>query len=455
MALDAATTAKRLLTLVALVAFTYFLVALGVSAPQQAEATVLLGFILLVAYIAGAAAAGFRLPRVTGYVLVGIAVGPFALGIFTPELVGSLRTIDELALALIALTAGGELKIDMLRKSARSIVGMGVGVLGVVLVGIMALVLALKPVAPILADQSWSFAVAVALVLAIWCANSSPDATIAVINETGAHGDVTETVLGVTIFKDVLVIVLLAIALSLARPLVGQASFDPGLVGAVAWEVGGALVIGGFLGWGFSAYLGRSEKRSVLATLVFAYLVVLVSQTLHIELLLTAVAAGLVIENFSEAGDRLIEAIEANALVVFAIFFALAGAALDLRTVLTFWPVALVIVVARTALTWLGARVGARIAGSPPAVAKLGWLGLISQAGVTLGLSLLVAEQFPTWGADFVAVTTAVIILHLLMGPVLLKLALVKAGETRAARKGGAPASVGGSDDAATAPAHA
>ena len=434
MRIDAVTTTKRLVTLGALIAFVSLVLALESSAHQQVQATVLLGFILLAAYIAGAAAAGFGLPRVTGYVLVGIAVGPYALGIFTQEGVTSLRTIDELALALIALTAGGELKMADLRKSARSIIGIGMGVLGVVVVGLTALILALKPIAPVLADQPWSFAFAVALLLAIWCANSSPDATIAVINETGAHGEVTETILGVTIFKDVVVIVFFAVALSLAGPLAGDAAFDPGLVAAVGWEVGGALALGALLGWGFAVYLGRSEKRSVLATLVFAYLVVLVAHNAHVELLLCAVAAGFVIENFSEAGDRLIDAIEANSLVVFAIFFALAGAALNLQTVVAFWPVALVVVLARTVLTWGGARLGARLGGSPPEVARLTWLGLISQAGVTLGLSLLVAREFPAWGGQFVAVTTAVIILHLLIGPVLLKVALVRAGETRAAR---------------------
>jgi Kef-type K+ transport system membrane component KefB len=119
---------------------------------------------------------------------------------------------------------------------------------------------------------------------------------------------------------------------------------------------------------------------------------------------------------------------------VFAIFFALAGAALDLHTVVAFWPVALVIVTARAALTWVGTRLGARYADSPPPIRRFGWMGLISQAGVTLGLSLLVAAEFPGWGDQFVAVTTAVIIVHLLVGPVLLKVALARAGE------GGEPA---------------
>ena len=422
-------TFKRLLTLGALIAFGYLVVTLDAPAHHRTTATVLLGFILLVAYIAGAAAAGFTLPRVTGYVLVGIVVGPYALGIFTEELVDSLRTIDELALALIALTAGGELKMEEIRKSLRSIVGMSFGIVGFVVLGVMALVLAAKPVVPLLADAGWGLVMAQALLLAIWAANSSPDATIAVINESGADGKVTDTILGVTIFKDVVVIVLFAVGLSVAGPLAGAAAFDPGLIGVVAWEVVGAFLVGGVLGWAFSLYLVRNPRQTVLVTLLFAYTIVLVSHAVHVELLLTAVGAGFVIENFSEAGDRFIKGIEANSLVVFAIFFALAGAALDLGTVAAYWSIAAVIVVVRGVLTWAGASAGARLTGASRPVVRLGWMGLISQAGVTLGLSLLVAREFPGWGDQFVAITTAVIIVHLLVGPVLLKVALTRAGE--------------------------
>lgn len=427
--LDVMTTMKRLLTLAALIGFAYLVLSVDASAQHQTTATVLLGFILLGAYIAGAAAAGFRLPRLTGYVLVGILVGPFALGIFTTELVQSLRTIDELALALIALTAGGELKLKELRKSARSIIGISLGIVGFVIIGFLILVLAVKPVVPSLAELSWGLTAAEALLLAIWAANSSPDATIAVINESGAAGEVTDTVLGVTIFKDVVVIILFAVGLSVAGPLAGEGSFDPGLIGTVAWEVVGAFLVGGLLGWLFSLYLERGPNQTVLVTLLFSYLLVLVAHAVHVELLLAAVGAGFVIENFSEAGDRFIKGIEANSLVVFAIFFALAGAALDLGTVVQYWSFAVIIVLVRGGLTWAGATVGARITDAPAPVMRLGWMGLISQAGVTLGLSLLVAREFPTWGGQFVAITTAVIIVHLLVGPVLLKVALGRAGE--------------------------
>lgn len=421
---------KRVVTLGMLVLFAWVLLRAEATSSTAATATVLLGFLLLAAFIAGAAASGFGLPAVTGYVLVGIIVGPYAVGVLGQDMVEQLRRIDEIALALIALTAGGELRMADLKKALASITGITLGVASVVALGMAALVLLTRPLVPFLADQPWGVTVAVAMLLAIWCANSSPDATIAVINETGASGELTETILGATIFKDVLIIVAFAAALSLAGPLVRpETGFDLSVLGKVAWEVGGALAIGGVAGSVFGFYLNRISARSVLATLAFTYILVLLAELLHVELLLTAVGAGFVIENYSEAGDDLIHAIEGNALVVFAIFFALAGAALDLRSLQAYWLMALVIVAARAGLTWLGARAGARIAGASTLVTRFSWMGLISQAGVTLGLSLLVARELEEVGDAFVAVTTAVIIVHLLLGPILLKVALVRAGE--------------------------
>lgn len=403
------------------------------AAPFGAHAAMLLGFTVLTAYLAGALAAEIGLPRMTGYILVGTAIGPSALAVLDANMVDSFRTIDEIALALIALTAGGELKLGMLRRTLRSIVGITLGVLVVVLVGIGALIMIARPFVPLLATQPIGFSLALALLFGIWSANSSPDATIAVISETAAQGEVTETILGATILKDVLVIVSLAAALSITGPLVDPgASFDASLLGRTAWEVAGAGLVGGLAGWGFSVYLERIGARSVLATLVFAYVLTLLAAGLHVELLLAAVAAGIVIENFSEAGDRLIHAIEGNAVVIFAIFFALAGATLDLSALARFWTVAVVLVGVRAALTWLGAHMGARAARAPAPVTRLSWLGLISQAGVTLGLALLVGRELPALGDDFVAIAMAIIIFHMLFGPVLLKVALVRAGETRA-----------------------
>ncbi|MDT8368164.1 MAG: cation:proton antiporter [Longimicrobiales bacterium] len=390
--------------------------------------TVLTGFVLLAASLAGGLASTVGLPRLTGFILVGILAGPSVTGILGSSSVESLRLIDEFALALIAMLAGGELRVQRLRSQARSIVLGTAGVTVVVWVGMAGTVLAIRPFVPFLAELPFEAALGVALLLGIWAANSSPDLTVAVIEETGARGVFTDVVLGITIVKDVVVIVLFTLTLSLVAPLIDPSqAFSADVLGELAQEVGGALVLGAILGWVFSKYLGddADHPRPPIATFLFAYLLVVITGRLHVELLLTAVAAGFVIENLSPAGDRMIRGIESVSVVIFAFFFAIAGASLDLGAVRDFGLAALVLFVARAALTWVGSRQSLRWAGAPEAVSASAWQGLISQGGVTLGLVIIIRDEFADLGSGVVALAMSVILGSILIGPILLKRALL------------------------------
>lgn len=401
------------------------------------ELAMLLGFLLLAADVAGSAAVEVGLPRITGYILVGIAAGPHALGILSPDAIESLRLIDEFALALIAMLAGGELKLDEVRRDARTITLATVAVTTVVWVGVGVTLVLLRPLLPFLHDVPLPVLLGSGALIGIWAANSSPDATVAVIGETGARGRLTEIVLGVTIVKDVLVIVCFTLTLSLVAGVVGSGQGGMGeVLLRLLQEVGGAFLVGGLMGWGFSRYLERIGRRVAVATLVFAYLIVILAPALHVELLLTAVAAGFVIENLSPAGDRLIQGIETNAIVVFAVFFALAGAALDLGALGEFWLAAAILFASRIFFTWAGARAGLAVADEEPRIRSGVWKGIVSQAGVTLGLLVVLERQLGEAGSGLVALGTAVIIGNILVGPVLLKRALTAAGETRSGRQG-------------------
>jgi Kef-type K+ transport system membrane component KefB len=191
-------------------------------------------------------------------------------------------------------------------------------------------------------------------------------------------------------------------------------------------EVGGALVLGAGLGWVFSFYLGDDQERSrsPMGTFLFAYVMVVLSERLHVELLLTGVAAGFVIENLSPAGDRMIRGIQSVSVVIFAFFFAVAGARLELGAIQAFWFAALVVFTGRAALTYWGTRIGLEHTGASLDLRTKTWQGLISQGGVTLGLVLLIEERFPTVGSDIVALAMAVIIVSILGGPILLKRAI-------------------------------
>ncbi len=389
--------------------------------------TVLTGFVLLAASVSGRLASRVGLPRLTGFLLVGIVAGPSVLGLLSQAAVQDLRLIDEFALALIALLAGGELKVEALKPQARTIAWTTLMVTAVVWVGVAGVVLALRPVIGFLVPLPFSATVGVALLLGVWAANSSPDLTVAVIEETGAKGPLTDAILGTTIVKDVVVIVLFTLTLALTAPLIDPSqSFSAHVLVDLAREVGGALVVGAVLGWVFSLYLqgGDGTPRPPFATFLFAYLIVVVAHRLHVELLLTGVAAGFVIENLSSAGERMIRGIEAVSVVIFAFFFAVAGASLDLDAVGRFWLPALVLLLARAALTWVGTYWGTRLAGANAQIRSRTWRGLISQGGVTLGLVLLIERSFPEIGGGVVALGMAVIVGNILAGPILLKAAI-------------------------------
>ncbi len=415
------------LTLFLLFGITY--VALSATPPAfpGAEVAVLLGFILLIANVTGSLAASAGLPRLTGYLIVGILAGPSVSGMISVEAVEDLALIDSFALVLIALLAGGELKISRLRPQARNILYTTMAVTGVVWGGMTLLILLISPLVPFLAALPFTGTLAVALILGIWSANSSPDLTVAVIGETHASGPLADVVLGVTIVKDVVVIVLFTLTMAVVAPLlIPGEQLDSHAFVELGREVGGALLLGAGLGWVFSFYLGddRDRSRSPFATFLFAYLMVVLSERLQVELLLTGVAAGFVIENLSPAGDRMIRGIHSVSVVIFALFFAVAGARLELAAIQEFWMAAVIIFSGRAWLTYRGARIGLERAGADVDLRAKTWQGLISQGGVTLGLVLLIEERFPSVGPDIVALGMAVIIGSILGGPILLKRAL-------------------------------
>lgn len=391
--------------------------------------SVLVGFVLLASSVAGALAAEVGLPRITGFILVGIAAGPSLVGLLPPEAVADLRLIDDFALALIAMLAGGELQVQHLRPQIRVIAGATAVITGVVALGMTVVVMAVHPFVPFLAELPWTGALAVALLLGVWSANSSPDLTVAVIEERKAKGAMAEVILGITIVKDVVVIVLFTVTLALVTPFLDpDGAFSAHAFVDLAREVGGALVLGAGGGWVFSRYLGGSgPPRSPLATFVFAYVLVVLAEQLHVELLLAGVAAGFVVENLSPSGERMIQGIRAVAVVIFAFFFAVAGASLDLGALVRFGPVALALFSARLFLTRWSTRLGARVTGADAAIRERAWMGLISQGGVSLGLILLIQDAFPAVGGGVVALAMAVIIGNILGGPVLLGRALAGA----------------------------
>src|ERR1700722_560876 len=151
---------------------------------------------------------------------------------------------------------------------------------------------------------------------------------------------------------------------------------------------------------------------------------------LHFDSLLTFMDAGFIVRNMSQQGHRFIKYIEQTGTIVYVVFFAIAGADLDIPLLRALWPVALILAGARAATTWAAARAASRIAKDSPTLRSWGWSGLVSQAGLTLGLAVVVAREFPSIGTPFRALAIATVAINEMLGPVIFKFALDRAGET-------------------------
>jgi Kef-type K+ transport system membrane component KefB len=400
--------------------------------PPIATATVALplGFALIAAYLLGLGVERAGLPRLSGYLLFGLLCGPYLLNLITATMARDLQIVNGFALALIALVAGLELNVRRMRPHVRDVLTIG----GAVMVGTMlfltSVLWAAWPILPFGGIASGPARLAAAFVTAALVASFSPTVTIAVIAESRSRGPFTDLIMAIVIMADLLLIVLFALGLLFARWTMASGPADVGVGIQLSWEIFGSLAFGGIVGALFATYLRVVRREITLALLGVCALLAVVAPLLRFELILAALAAGLVVENVAPPeGDEMRTAIERGALPVLVAFFAAAGASLQLDVLAVVGTLALLLAALRLALIWGIAEAAVRRASLADTPARLVWMGLISQAGVTLGLATIVASEFPAWGAQVRTLVVALTGLHVLVGPILLKAALQRAGE--------------------------
>ena len=424
----------RLLTLVVISLLAAFLRMLG-PMPPAGSATMLLGFLLLAAFVAGDLARDLRLPRITGYLAIGMLLGPHLLGLLPVETVDAFGLINAVALSIIALQAGGELRIGQLRDRLSSIGTIAAFQIVITMAGVTLLIFLAHPLFPFLQGQGARTVTAVALMFALIAVAKSPATTIAVITELRARGPLTDIVLGVTVFKDVLILFLIAILIPTADVLVQPGTdFDFGQLGNITLAIVLSVASGALIGGLIVLYLEKVKAQPILFVLGVAFLVVELSHFLGLEsetFILMSMVAGFVVQNLSAHGGSFLDALEANSLPIYALFFAVAGAALDMAILPHVWQAGMLIIVTRMILIYVSTYLGARAARESAVIRHYAWMGFLAKAGVTLGLAQIVAHRFPSFGPQVAAIVVAMIAVNQLMGPPLFRLALLRAGESK------------------------
>jgi Kef-type K+ transport system membrane component KefB len=300
------------------------------------------------------------------------------------------------------------------------------------LLGIAGLLVALHRWIPFLAGAPTAKFAAFVLLFSSIAIAHSPSVTVALLSETGARGTVARSTLGIVLLSDVAVVVLFTLSQTVARaiaPPSGVATLPS--VGLVIWEIAGALLVGGAIGLGVALYLRFVHRELMLFTMLVTLFGAALAQATHVEILLTLMTAGFVAENVShsERSEAMRSALERSAAPVFVVFFALAGAQIAIREVVSTLPIVLPIAIVRALGIWLGIGIGARWTGAEVVERRYVWMGLVSQAGVAIGLVSLVSSLYPEAGASMRTLLLALIAVNQIAGPVMFRRALVRSGE--------------------------
>ena len=432
-----ATRAVELLLLAVLVGL--MLLASRATEGGGSHALAALGFLLLAGTVVANVLEPIGIPHLTAYLLAGMAAGPYALHLINHQTVEDLSPINALALSLIALAGGAELRISKLNSAARSLLWATLLQNVVVLVLMAGVFLLLRPMLPFTAELPWTVVVGIALLWGVVSITRSPSATLGVLSQTGAKGPLATFTLAFVMTSDVVVVVVLAVVFTVTRPLLEPGSaFSLQAFRELGHEVLGSVALGSTLGLLLAAYLRFVGRQLVLVFVALGLVMTQVLDYLRFDWLLIFITAGFVVQNLSAQGDKFLEEIDRLGEIVYVIFFATAGAHLDLPLLAKLWPAALALTLSRAGCTWLTARVSSRLAEDPPTLRRWGWAGLVSQAGLALGIAGKIQKEHPGYGAGFAAMAVATVAMNELVGPILFKTALDRTGET--ARHGEAEA---------------
>jgi mannitol/fructose-specific phosphotransferase system IIA component (Ntr-type)/NhaP-type Na+/H+ or K+/H+ antiporter len=397
----------------------------------DASALLLLSVVLVSGIAFGALAKRFRLPTVTGQILVGILLGPAVLGVFHHESVERLDPLIDFALGLMAVAVGSHLIWRRLRNAKKRLAYM------------LLLEATLLPTLVFLAviylpQTNWQLAV----LLAAIAISTAPATILAIVKETHSRGMFVKTLMATVALNNLACISLFelahtAVAESLAR---GEAPSVWIIVGAPLQHLLKAALLGGGVGAVLVLTTRRVARtdRLTAASIVAILLTVGLSEFLGISPLLACLVLGITLANLTPDKEEIGHGVFANfEYAIFAIFFTVAGMELDFGYLVTGGLIALVLFAVRFvgklaagwfAMGWAGATDRVRRNLGP---------ALIPQAGLAVGLMLLVTEdqaftedaRFGPLVPLFLAVVLTVVLLNEIVGPFLTRFALSRSGD--------------------------
>ncbi len=390
-----------------------------------------MGLTILIAFFVKLLFNKIKLPEVTGYVVAGILLGVSMLHIFDSNILHHLEPISSVALGMIAFMIGIELKLTTIQKMGKSILSI------VFFESVGAFVLVFSVMLIVFKGQ-----IPQSLLLGAVAAATAPAATIAVLRQYKAKGELSSTIVAVVGIDDAVALIIFVFASSFASAILAQQAINIwGIVGQALLSIILALVSGLGMAFLFMFILKKIKNNDMVMVLLIAFLLILIGicDALQISELLSIMTFGAVVANISPTLALKSESIiQGFAPVFLAAFFIFGGAHLDITLIGQIGLIGLVFFVTRSIGKIGGATLGAHIGQASPKVKKYIGFALLPQVGVALALALSIKKTFdvPAFGTRGHEIATVIINVLLLttiftevIGPLLTRRVLRKAGE--------------------------
>jgi len=385
-----------------------------------------------------------KFPKITGYILMGIIIGPALLGVLSEDMLEHFTIIRQVAIGFIGYTIGLELKFKKIRKTGKqvTIITLSQALLTAILVCLA--------IVAFLTLTNGRYVWTYGLILGAIATATAPGPIIAIVKNYRTKGPVTDVLLPLVALDDAIGIMLFAIMLSLGSSLIGvtgdvsvfEMFFHP------IWEIFISLGVGAILGLGLYFVVrkfNRDDDSMLLMMIIgFVFLGIGIGQIIHASAILLPMTIGIVLTNLidDQYEHRLTKNTDLFIAPILLSFFTLAGAELDLAILSLVGAIGLVYITFRVLGKVIGSHYGAKYTNAPPTVVKYLGFALIPQAGVAIDMALTAQLRFldiPGFefiGEEIMAIVLAATVIFEVFGLIVVKSALNKAGEIDAGKVG-------------------
>jgi Kef-type K+ transport system membrane component KefB len=393
-----------------------------------------IGLLIAISFLGSKIFQRFGIPQVVGFIVMGVLMGTSFLNIVPIELVEELTFISEIALGLIGFDMGSHLRFDELRSKGRSIIFIllfeSFGTFVLVSAGIYLITGSLHT----------------ALIFGALSSATAPAATVDVLAEYDARGPLTTSLLAVVGLDDAFSLLLFSIVAAFTETLLTGTGMPTVLqiLELPVIEIGGSILLGVLAGLLLNQILNRMKSLhdAMAISIGFVFLCVGISEALSLSLILTTMVMGVTVVNqYPDHGRSIRFTIEQAGPVIYVLFFTLVGARFDIRLLPTMGLLGIAYVVLRSGGKFVGAWLGGTIGRAEPVVRNNLGFGLLSQAGVAIGLAIACCNRFSPLGPEgealgtlIISVITATTFIVQIFGPIGVKLAISRAGEIGAAK---------------------